>query len=93
MHEVGAAQREQAGAVGFHELGFEALEKDPVGEMRKLYEVLGLPEFAKVEPTLRMYVDSLSGYRKNKFPELAPDLRNRIAGEWRRCFEEWGYPV
>ena len=22
-----------------------------------------------------------------------PDLRERIAGEWRRCFEEWGYPV
>lgn len=77
----------------FHELGFEALEKDPVGEMRKLYEAIGLPEFARVEPALRMYVDSLSSYRKNKLPELATDVRNRIAGEWRRCFEEWGYPV
>jgi hypothetical protein len=77
----------------FHELGFEALEKDPVGEMRKLYEALGLPKFAKVEQTLRTYVDSLSGYRKNIFPELAPDVRHRIASEWRKCFEEWGYPV
>jgi omega-hydroxy-beta-dihydromenaquinone-9 sulfotransferase len=77
----------------FHELGFEALEKDPVGEVRQLYEALGLPEFAKVEPTLRAYVDSLSGYRKNVLPELAPDVRHRIAGEWGRCFEEWGYPV
>jgi hypothetical protein len=77
----------------FHELGFEALEEDPVGEVRKLYEALGLPEFAKVEPPLRRYVDSLSGYRKNTFPELAPDVRRRIAREWGGCFAEWGYPV
>jgi hypothetical protein len=77
----------------FHELGFEALENDPVGEIRKLYETLGLPEFANVEPALRTYVDSLSGYRKNTFPELAPDVRRRIAREWGRCFEEWGYSV
>jgi ribosome modulation factor len=55
--------------------------------MRKIYEALGLPEFATIEPTLRAYVDSLSGYRKNMFPELAPNIRRRIAGGWRRCFE------
>jgi hypothetical protein len=86
-------ERRLIAAGHFHELGFEALEKDPVGEVRRLYEALGLPEFAKVEPTLRAYVDSLSGYRKNTFPELAPGVRRRIAGEWRRCFEECGYPV
>jgi hypothetical protein len=77
----------------FHEMSFEELEKDPVGEMRKLYDALGLPEFAKVEPTLRAYLDSQSGYRKNTFPDLALDVRRRIAGEWRRCFDEWGYSI
>jgi hypothetical protein len=38
-------------------------------------------------------VESLSGYKKNTLPELSPDLRERIATEWRRCFEEWDYPV
>jgi hypothetical protein len=38
-------------------------------------------------------VESLSGYQKNTLPELPPGLRERIAGEWRRCFEEWGYAV
>jgi hypothetical protein len=76
-----------------HEMSFQELEKEPLGEMRKLYEALDLPEFAKVEPALRTYLDSLSGYRKNVFRELAPELRGRIAGEWRRCFEEWGYPM
>ena len=64
-----------------------------MGEMRKLYASLGLPEFGTVEPTLRMYLDSLSSYRKNVFPELAPDVRRHIAGQWGRCFEEWGYSV
>jgi hypothetical protein len=77
----------------FHEIGFEELEKDPVGEMRKLYEALGLPEFGNAEPTLRTYLHSLRDYRKNTFPELASDVRRRIADDWGRCFEEWGYPV
>jgi hypothetical protein len=74
-----------------HETSFEKLEKDPVGEMRKLYASLGLPEFGLVEPALRTYLDSLSSYRKNVFPELALDVRRHIAQEWGRCFDEWGY--
>jgi hypothetical protein len=77
----------------FHEIGFEALEADPIGQVRGIYEALTLPDFQQVEPTLRRYVESLSGYRKNTLPELRPDLRERIAAEWRRCFEEWGYLV
>jgi hypothetical protein len=76
----------------FHEIGFEALEADPIGQVRGIYEALALPDIRQVEPGLRRYVESLSGYQKNTLPELSPDLRERIAGEWRRCFEEWGYP-
>ena len=77
----------------FHEVGFEALEADPIGQVRGVYEALALPDFGHVEPALRRYAESLSGYQKNTLPELPPDLRERIAGEWRRCFDEWGYPV
>lgn len=74
-----------------HEMSFEDLEQDPVSEMRKLYASLGLPEFEHVEPPLREYLDPLSSYRKNEFPELAPDVRRLVASEWGRTFEEWGY--
>jgi hypothetical protein len=77
----------------FHELGFEELEKDPVGQLRKLYERLDLPDFERVEPVLREYLRSISGYKKNAFPELSAEVKERVAREWRRCFEEWGYPV
>lgn len=77
----------------FHEVRFEDLEKDPLGQVRNIYETLDLPDFNPVEPALRRYLNSLAGYRKNVFPELPPKLKQRIAQEWRRSFEEWGYPV
>jgi hypothetical protein len=76
-----------------HEMSFEELEQNPVAEMQKLYEALGMPDFANVEPALRAYLHSLRDYRKNSFPELDSEVRKRIASEWRRCFEEWDYPV
>jgi hypothetical protein len=76
-----------------HELSFEELETDPVGQLRKLYERLNLADFERVEPVLRQYLCSLSGYKKNAFPELSAELKERIAREWRRCFDEWNYPV
>jgi hypothetical protein len=77
----------------FHEVKFEGLEADPIGQLRGIYEALALPDFGYVEPRLRHYLASLSGYKKNTFPELSAELRGRIAREWRRCFEEWGYPI
>ena len=91
VYEAFFDERSLIPAGRIHELCFEQLEQDPVGEMRKLYAALGLPEFENVEPQLRTYLDSLSSYRKNVFPELAPDVRRRIAAEWARCFDEWGY--
>ncbi len=62
----------------FHEVRFEDLERDPIGQMRKVYEVLKLPDFGQVEPAMAQYLASLSGYAKNTYPALDPDLRARI---------------
>jgi hypothetical protein len=75
----------------FHEVGFEDLEADPMGQVRCIYEALGLPDFGHAEPALRRYLESITGYKKNTLPELPADVRARIAREWRQCFEEWGY--
>ncbi len=47
----------------------------------------------RVEPAIGRYVESLSGYTKNTFPELSAQERGSIAREWRRCFDEWGYAI
>ncbi len=77
----------------FHELKFEDLEKDPLGQLRTLYERLGLPDFEAARPAVEEYVRAQAGYRKNEYPALPARLRGRIAEAWQRNFEEWGYPV
>ncbi len=75
----------------FVEVSFEDLERDPIEQIRMIYSRVGLPAFAEVEPRLRSYVASLAGYEKNRFPALPPDLEARIAIEWRRNLDVWGY--
>jgi hypothetical protein len=77
----------------FHEVGFEALEADPIGQVRGIYEALDLPDFGHVEPGLRRYLAAIAGYKKNTLPDLPADGRSCVAKEWRRSFEEWGYAV
>jgi hypothetical protein len=77
----------------FHELSFEELESGPIGAIERTYAALGLAGFDAVLPRLEAYVATLKGYRKNEYPELPVGLRREIAGQWRRGFEEWGYPL
>ena len=77
----------------FHEVRFEELERDLVGQMRRLYEKLGLPDFEALQPKLQRYADSLAGYRKNEFSELDAPRRKKIACAWQRSFDEWHYPA
>ncbi len=93
MYEAFFEERGLIPAGRYAEVGFEDLEKDPVGQVRRVYSELGLPEFAVVEPALRAYVASLAGYKKNEHPDLPADVRADLARAWRRCFDEWNYPL
>jgi hypothetical protein len=75
----------------FHELSFEELEKDPVGQVRRIYDHLNVPGFDAMQPSLQRYVDSNVNYRKNTYPELSSSLRAQIGCAWQRSFEQWGY--
>jgi hypothetical protein len=91
MHEAFFEERGLIPPGQYHEVCFEELEADPVGQMRRLYEALGLPAFSVARPALERYVNGIRGYKKNEFPELPVALRRRIADAWRLCFEQWGY--
>ena len=93
MYESFFEERRLIPAGQFHEMCFEELEQDPVGQVRRIYEALNLPDFAHVHSRLQSYVDSIADYRKNAFPDLPSDVRQRISREWQRSFEEWGYPA
>jgi omega-hydroxy-beta-dihydromenaquinone-9 sulfotransferase len=84
-------QRHLIPVENFCEVAFEQLEQDPIGELRRIYQTLALPDFSGAESRVRDYTQSLKAYSKNSFPDLPADLRARLAQEWRRCFEQWGY--
>jgi hypothetical protein len=93
MHDAFFEERDLIPPGQYHEVRFEDLEADPIGQMQRVYDALGLPEFAQARPALERYVDGVRGYRKNEFPELPAALRRRIAEAWRPCFEQWGYAL
>lgn len=73
-------------------MAYTQLTADPLGEMQRIYETLNLSDFEECEPGLKEYLKSIEGYSRNTFPDLPEEMRQRLAHEWSRCFEEWGYP-
>ena len=76
-----------------HELSYEDLEGDPLGQVHQIYESLDLPGFADMEPALRSYLHSVSDYQRNVPPEISPELRALIARKCGRFFREYGYEM
>ena len=93
MYEAYFAQRGLIPAGRLCEVAYEALEADPIGTVASIYRTLNLPGFERVEPDLRRYLGSVTGYRKNIHPDLPEPLRIQIVTRWRRCFEAWGYSL
>jgi hypothetical protein len=91
MYDVFFEERGLIPDCRYHEVRYEDLEGDAVGQIRQIYEKLDLPGFGAFQPSLRRYVDSTANYRKNKYSELPEPLRNEIAQCWRKNFEMWGY--
>src|SRR5262249_14105767 len=74
----------------FHEVKYEDLVRDPVGEMSKLYERLSLGGFDEYRPRLEAYLATLKGYETNKY-NLAPEERAEITRRWAKVIERYGY--
>lgn len=92
MYDAYFEQRVLVPAGRLCEVAYEDLERDPIGSAGAIYDALDLPGFDAARPRLEEYVGSIAGYRKNTHPDLPDPLRLRIAREWGRNFEEWGYP-
>jgi hypothetical protein len=74
----------------YHELRFEDLTKDPIGEMKRVYEGLGLGEFEGLRPRLEQYLAENARYEKNKFQPSAGELAE-INRRWGAVIEKYGY--
>lgn len=73
-----------------HEMRFEDLEVDPLGEMHKVYEGLNLGGWENLEPAITKKLPELTNFKKNSF-NMDENLMRKIYNRWKASFERYGY--
>lgn len=73
------------------EVAFEDLERDPLGEIERMYRELGLELRPEYLDRLRPYLQSVAGYQKNRFANLPPTVRQEIEEKLGPLLRRWGY--
>ncbi len=91
MYDVFFEDRKLLAANQFIDIGFEDLQKDFDAGIGKIYSQLELNGFDTYGPLLNKYLEQNKNYKKNKYEELDPKLKKRIAKAWQLSFEEWSY--
>ena len=74
------------------EVRYEDLLQNPVAELRKAYQQLGLNDFEKRQPAIETYLQSLGDYQSNQF-DLDPQTRIELGRRWQWYYEKYGYPL
>jgi hypothetical protein len=73
-----------------HELKYEELVRDPVGEMRRVYAGLELDGFEAYRPKLEDYLRQNTGYERNRY-QLPDADREEITRRWSDVIDRYGY--
>jgi len=73
------------------EIGFEELENDKMGCIKKIYKQLDIPGYNELEPKLQEHIQANSKYQKNVYRSMEPYIYENIVEEWGGFFDEWGY--
>lgn len=74
-----------------YELRFEDMEKDPLGEIRKVYHNLNLPGWERLEPKIQEKLPSLKAYRKNAF-RMDRETMRAVYSRLKWVFDLYQYP-
>lgn len=90
MYEVFEEDRQLVDSSRFCEVHFEELVRDPIGQMRSVYERLGLEGFDQALPGLREYTAKMSEYKGNRY-QISPQVRDEITSRWHAYIEKYGY--
>ena len=83
LHLIGDGQ--------LHEINFEQLEQDPIGQLQQAFTALNLGNIGASRSALEAYCRETSGYQKNSYPPLDKQAVDRINSRWSPYFERWGY--
>lgn len=79
------------GSDRFVELSFESLERDPLGQLERIYTSLGLPGEAGVRRHVQAYLDSIAHYKKNQHV-FTDETIDKVDRHWGDLVRRWSYP-
>ena len=79
-------QRDAVPSSQLIEIHYEALRADPISELARVYEALGLGELPQ---PLQDSLATQDSYATNEYT-TSPDLEARLRTEWAFSFDEWG---
>lgn len=83
-------QRPEIDPKNICDLRYEALVQNPVAEVGRVYQELGLDDFEALRPQLEAYVGKQKDYQANKH-ELDNEKKSEIRQRWGEYFERYGY--
>lgn len=82
--------RELVDPTRFYELRYEDLIGDPEGQLRRLYQHLGLGDFECYLPPLRQYLADHADYKTNSY-QLTVEQRAIVDEHWGEIIDRYGY--
>jgi len=74
----------------FVEIAFSDFAGNERNMLHDMYTKLRLPDWDRYEATIRPYLDSLRGYKRNKL-DISDELRDFVYDRWRLVFDTYGY--
>lgn len=83
-------QRPEIDPKNICDMRYEDLAQNPLAEVRRVYQELGLDDFAALQPKLEAYLGKQKSYQVNKH-ELDEEMKGQIRGRWGEYFERYGY--
>jgi hypothetical protein len=83
-------QRQRLDAAAIYDLRYEDLVADPVGEVERIYETLGLGDYDGVRNAIAAFATRQRDYKTNKH-ELDEHLKAQIRQRWADYFERYAY--
>ncbi len=74
----------------YYELAYEELTATPLGELRAIYDRLGLEGYTASEPAFHEYLAGVKDYKTNRY-QMSDAIRSAIATRWAEPIARYGY--
>jgi len=92
MYECFEEGKQQIAPGRLHELHYEDLMADPVGQLKMLYRQLDLGDFEVARPRIEAYLAGVKDYQTN-LHLLTPDECRAVTHRWGSVIQRYGYAV